>query len=113
MRFVDGTAAFTVEHFSTTERDGNGWTETWNPKTGGRRKGTPNKVTSLAKDAIAAAAEQLGGVVRLVAWAREDSANERVFWGSIYTKLLPLQVAGDPDTPIVNELIVKWQQTVE
>jgi hypothetical protein len=83
------------------------------PKTGGRRKGTPNKVTSLAKDAIAAAAEQLGGVERLVAWAREDSANERVFWGSIYTKLLPLQVAGDPHTPIVNELIVKWQQTVE
>ena len=64
------------------------------PKTGGRRKGTPNKVTSLAKDAIAAAAEELGGAERLVAWAREDPANERVFWGTIYPKLLPLQAGG-------------------
>ena len=63
-------------------------------KTGGRRKGTPNKVTSLAKDAIAVAAEELGRADRLVAWAREDPANERVFWGTIYPKLLPLQVSG-------------------
>jgi hypothetical protein len=80
------------------------------PKTGGRRKGTPNKVTSFAKDAIAAAADRLGGSERLVAWAREDPANERVFWGSIYTKLLPLQVAGDGDAPVVTKLIVQWQQ---
>ena len=36
------------------------------PKTGGRLKGTPNKVTAVAKDAIAAAAERLGGIDRLV-----------------------------------------------
>ena len=56
------------------------------PKTGGRQKGTTNKVTALAKDAIAAAADRLGGVDRLVQWVREDSSNERVFWGQIYTK---------------------------
>jgi hypothetical protein len=83
------------------------------PKTGGRHKGTPNKVTRLAKDAIAAAAEELGGADRLVAWAREDPANERVFWGTIYPKLLPLQVSGDPDAPVVTKLIVEWQQSVE
>jgi hypothetical protein len=52
----------------------------------------------------------LGGSERLVAWAREDLANERVFWGSIHTKLLPLQVAGDGDAPVVTKLIVQWQQ---
>ena len=83
------------------------------PKTGGRHKGTPNKVTRLAKDAIAVAAEELGGAERLVAWAREDPANERVFWGTIYPKLLPLQVSGDPDAPVVTKLIVEWQQSVE
>jgi hypothetical protein len=60
----------------------------------GRVKGVPNKATTLAKDAIAAAAEGLGGADRLIAWAKEDPANERVFWGQIYTKLLPLQITG-------------------
>jgi hypothetical protein len=56
----------------------------------GRPKGTLNKTTVAAKEAIEAAAEGLGGTARLVAWAQEDPANERVFWGSIYPKLLPL-----------------------
>lgn len=68
-------------------------------KTGGRRKGTPNKTTMIAKQAIAEAAEELGGVDRLVAWVREEEQNERVFWGTIYPKLLPLQVEGG-DNPI-------------
>ena len=83
------------------------------PKTGGRQKGTTNKVTALAKDAIAAAADRLGGVDRLVEWVREDTSNERVFWGQIYTKLLPLQVAGDSEAPLVSKLIVEWQPSSE
>jgi hypothetical protein len=66
----------------------------------GRKKGVPNKTTTAAKDAIAAAAEALGGANRLVAWAQEDPANERIFWGSIYPKLLPLQVTGDGGGPV-------------
>jgi len=83
------------------------------PKTGGRLKGTPNKVTTLAKDAIAAAAERLGGINRLVEWVRADPANERVFWGTIYTKLLPLQVSGDPGAPLISKIIVAWQPSSE
>lgn len=60
----------------------------------GRKKGSQNKTTRAAKDAIALAAEELGGADRLVAWAKEDPANERAFWTNIYTKLLPLQVNG-------------------
>lgn len=60
----------------------------------GRPKGVPNKTTTAAKDAIAQAAEELGGAARLVEWVKEDTANERVFWGTIYPKLLPLQVNG-------------------
>lgn len=66
----------------------------------GRPKGTPNKSTVIAKDAIAKAAEGLGGADRLVAWAKEDPANERVFWGTIYPKLLPLQVTGEGGGPL-------------
>lgn len=76
------------------------------PKTGGRQKGTPNKATVGAKDAIAMAAEKLGGTDRLVAWAQEDPLNERVFWGTIYPKLLPLQVSGPDGGPIQTQSTV-------
>lgn len=60
----------------------------------GKPKGAVNKNTQAAKDAIAQAAAELGGAARLVSWVQEDPANERVFWGTIYPKLLPLQVNG-------------------
>ena len=60
----------------------------------GRKKGSQNKTTVAAKEAIAIAAAKLGGSDRLVSWAQEDPSNERVFWGTIYPKLLPLQVTG-------------------
>lgn len=65
----------------------------------GRPKGALNKTTTAAKEAIALAAERLGGTDRLVEWAKEDPQNERAFWASIYPKLLPLTVGGDPDAP--------------
>lgn len=66
----------------------------------GKPKGAVSKTTKTAKEAIALAAEGLGGADRLVAWAKEDPLNERVFWGNIYPKLLPLQVSGDPASPL-------------
>ena len=66
----------------------------------GRPKGVPNKVTAAAKDAIALAAEGLGGTARLIAWAKEDAKNEAAFWTTIYPKLLPLQVTGEGGGPL-------------
>lgn len=64
------------------------------PGNPGKPRGALNKVTKAAKEAISEAAEQLGGVDRLVEWVKEDPSNERVFWGTVYPKLLPLQVNG-------------------
>lgn len=58
----------------------------------GRPKGSKNKTTLAAKKAIEMAFEGLGGAERLTEWAKEDPDNERIFWQSIYTKLLPLDV---------------------
>lgn len=58
----------------------------------GRPKGALNKTTKAAKEAIALAADELGGHERLVAWAKEDPANERAFWTTIYPKLIPVDV---------------------
>jgi hypothetical protein len=72
----------------------------------GKPKGALSKTTKTAKEAIALAAEGLGGADRLIAWAQEDPLNERAFWSNIYPKLLPLQVSGDPEAPL--ELKFSW-----
>jgi hypothetical protein len=66
----------------------------------GRPKGALNKTTKAAKDAIALAAEGLGGTERLIAWAQQDPKNEAAFWTSIYPKLIPVTLAGDPENPL-------------
>lgn len=58
----------------------------------GRKKGVPNKTTVAAKEAIALVFDKLGGVERMVAWAKEDEKNEAAFWTTIYPKLIPLDV---------------------
>lgn len=73
----------------------------------GKPKGAISKTTRTAKEAIALAAEGLGGSDRLIAWAKEDPANERAFWASIYPKLIPVQVQGDPDNPVAVQVITR------
>lgn len=75
----------------------------------GRPKGVPNKTTSLAKSVIAEAADRLGGTDRLVAWAKENPGNERVFWGTIYPKLLPLQVNAEIEGSIAIRGALVWK----
>lgn len=75
---------------------------------GGRPKGIPNKTTKTALETIMEAAENLGGVKRLTEWADEAPENERVFWGTIYPKLLPLQVTGRDGAPI--EHVFRWDE---
>jgi len=66
----------------------------------GKPVGAVSKVGKAAKEVIAQAAAELGGADRLLAWAKEDPANERAFWATIYPKLIPLTLAGDPDAPL-------------
>jgi hypothetical protein len=72
----------------------------------GKPKGALNKTTRAAKEAIALAAEGLGGAERLEEWARSDPLNERAFWTQIYPKLLPLTVNGDPTQP--HKFVFEW-----
>ncbi len=64
----------------------------------------------MAREAIEQAAEGLGGAERLAAWAKEDKANERVFWSTIYPKLLPLQLTGEHGGPIQHQEITDEQR---
>lgn len=77
------------------------------PKTGGRKKGTPNKTTTIAKEAIAEAFERMGGTAALVAWADQNDDHRKVFYGTIYPKLLPLQVNAELAGKMVHEVTHK------
>lgn len=64
-----------------------------NPKTGGRKKGTPNKNTAAIKEAFRNAFEQMGGVQALVEWGQE---NPTQFY-QLVSKLIPTEVHGSGD----------------
>lgn len=60
-------------------------------KTGGRRKGTPNKTTASVKAAFEEAFDRMGGVDALVSWAASDPGE----FFKLYSKLLPIQLRAD------------------
>jgi hypothetical protein len=72
-------------------------------KGAGRPKGSPNKVAKAAKEAIAEAAEMLGGVERIVNWAKEAPENEKAFWATIYPKLIPVQLNADINATVTTK----------
>ena len=56
----------------------------------GRPKGIPNKVSRIAKEAIAQVFEDLGSVEAMTEWARDNPTS----FYNMYAKLLPIQVDG-------------------
>jgi hypothetical protein len=63
------------------------------PKTGGRQKGTPNKISGALRDAILQAAEQAheDGVVGYLVQQAKDNPNAFL---TLLGKVLPLAVTG-------------------
>jgi hypothetical protein len=71
------------------------------PKTGGRKKGTPNKNTALLKDAILEAATLAGDKDGLTGYLQAQAkANPGPFM-ALLGKVLPMQISGDPENPMV------------
>ncbi len=78
-------------------------------KTGGRKKGTPNKTTALLKDAILKAATDAGDGDLSAYLLQQANANPTAFLG-LLGKVLPLQLAGDSDNPV--EMIHKIERII-
>lgn len=66
------------------------------PKTGGRQKGTTNKLTGDVKAMVLEALDKAGGVNYLIGQA---STNPNAFM-ALVGKVLPLTLAGDPANPL-------------
>jgi hypothetical protein len=78
-------------------------------KTGGRKKGTPNKTTALLKDAILKAATDAGDGDLSAYLLQQANANPTAFLG-LLGKVLPMQVGGDSDNPV--EMIHKIERII-
>jgi len=74
----------------------------------GRPKGSANKTTAIIKDAIVAVYADLQDSVEdadkanahFLKWAK-DNATE---FYKLASKLIPIQVGGDPDNPVIHEI---------
>lgn len=67
---------------------------------GGRGKGTPNKMTQDAKQAIEFVAQGLGGAEGMLRWAQTSEVNERIFWSNIYPRMLPKEIKAEVDADV-------------
>jgi hypothetical protein len=74
-------------------------------KTGGRKAGTPNKITAALKEAILLAADNAGGEGGMVGYlTRQASENPPAFL-SLLGKVLPMTVQGDAENPV--QIVIK------
>lgn len=73
-------------------------------KTGGRKAGTPNKVTGLLKDAILTAAANVGhdgkGKRGLNGYLEKQAIESPGPFIALLGKVLPTQIGSDPDNPL-------------
>lgn len=71
------------------------------PKTGGRQKGTSNKLTADVKQMIIEALHRAhpGGPVAYL--TQQSQENPKAFL-TLVGKVLPLTVAGDPNSPLLH-----------
>jgi len=72
----------------------------------GRPKGVPNRITKELKEMILDALEESGGVEYLVRQAKKK--NPTAFM-TLLGKVLPMQVAGDPNNPLLASLTVTFK----
>jgi len=70
-------------------------------KTGGRKKGTPNKLTGELKEMILGALEDAGGRQYL----KEQATKSPAAFLTLVGKVLPLQVTGKDGDPIQVERV--------
>src|SRR4051812_27827745 len=66
------------------------------PKTGGRVKGTPNKMTKALKDMILGALDDAGGQEYL----HRQANNNPVAFLALIGRMLPTTLAGEPANPL-------------
>lgn len=74
-------------------------------KTGGRKKGTPNKTTQALKDAVLEAAALAGDKGGLVGYLQTQAKLNPAPFMALLGKVLPMQVGGEDGGPLVVKIV--------
>lgn len=69
-------------------------------KTGGRKKGTPNKISGALKEQILEAAKQAGGDEGVIGYLKIQAIDNPGPFMALLGKVLPLQVTGADGGPL-------------
>lgn len=77
------------------------------PKTGGRKKGTPNKIQKNIKENFEAVFEKLGGIKGFHDWAKKNTHTQGAFY-QMYSKMLPSNM----DVDLSGDLKVKIERII-
>jgi hypothetical protein len=72
-------------------------------KTGGRKKGVPNKINALLRDEILQAAHDAHPDGRVGYLTQQAIENPTAFM-TLLGKVMPTQIAGDPEAPILHRI---------
>lgn len=72
----------------------------------GRPKGSQNKTTALLKDAILLAATKAGGDDGIAGYLEVQAKANPTAFMSLLGKVLPMQIAGDSEQPLVLNITV-------
>ncbi len=73
-------------------------------KTGGRQKGTPNKMNVALKEMVLGALADCGGGEYL----KQQAIDNPTAFMTLLGKILPTQVSTDPDQPIKTVMEIVW-----
>ena len=76
-------------------------------KTGGRKKGTPNKVTASIKEAFKEAFDRRGGVEALLTWAEGEPTE----FYKLSARLIPTEVHADVQALVIERATFKRRGT--
>jgi hypothetical protein len=72
---------------------------------GAGKAAAPAPLATVARDAIALAFEEIGGVSALAEWVKASEDNRKAFYTNLYPKLIALQAGdGEAEHPAVSEI---------
>lgn len=77
-------------------------------KTGGRKKGTPNKATVEVKTALQQAFEHRGGIAALVSWADENPTEFYKLWAKLLPNEIKAELGGPDGGAIAHDVRVEF-----
>jgi hypothetical protein len=76
------------------------------PATSGRKTGVRNHRTVFIQGMLEDAVIKIGGLERLVKWAKRNETNEHAFWTELVPRLIPIQL----QTSGTRELVISITQ---